>query len=156
MSCYLLAVATYIPGRYAHIIFLRRSHGYSPLPLSFFKASAPFLALAKRPPFAGISTSAASPSFTLVDSASLRSRSIFCWLFLATPAFLGLTYRNIFLPSSAGICSTLPYSSRSLAKRYNSTSPCSLKRLERPRKNTKALTLLPSSRNSLACLSLKL
>ena len=38
------------------------------------------------------------------------------------------------LPSSTGNCSTFPYSSKSLAKRSNNTSPCSLKRMERPLK----------------------
>ena len=50
--------------------------------------------------------------------------------------FLGESMMIILFPSSTGICSTLPYSSRSLAKRRSRTSPCSLKRIERPLKNT--------------------
>lgn len=42
----------------------------------------------------------------------------------------------IFLPSSLGISSTLANSSKSVAKRSSRISPCSLKTIERPRKNT--------------------
>ena len=50
----------------------------------------------------------------------------------------------------------MPNSSRSLAKRSKRTSPCSLKRIERPLKNTYALTLAPSFKNPTACFNLKL
>ena len=62
----------------------------------------------------------------------------------------------ILLPSNKGICSTFAYSSKSLAKRSNNTSPCSLKRMERPLKNTYAFTLSPSCKNPMACFNLKL
>lgn len=48
------------------------------------------------------------------------------------------------------------YSSKSFAKRSNNTSPCSLKRMERPLKNTYAFTLSPSCKNPMACFNLKL
>ena len=57
-------------------------------------------------------------------------------LFLNSYFFLGDSMIIMRLPSSVGIASTLPYSSRSLAKRSSSTSPCSLKSIERPLKKT--------------------
>ena len=56
--------------------------------------------------------------------------------FLACACFFGAMKIVMRFPSSTGICSTLPYSSKSLAKRSNKTSPCSLKRMLRPLKNT--------------------
>lgn len=58
--------------------------------------------------------------------------------------FLGESMIIILFPSRSGICSTFPYSSRSFAKRSSNTSPCSLKRMDRPLKNTYALTFDPS------------
>ena len=49
---------------------------------------------------------------------------------------LGARIMFIFLPSSLGMSSTRANSSRSLAKRKSKISPCSLKTIERPRKNT--------------------
>ena len=97
------------------------------------------------------SSRALASAFACASAASL---SRLCWLFLGAPAFLGARVRNIFLPSSDGILSTFASSSRSLAKRRRSTSPCSLKTMERPLKNTYAFTLLPSVKNSWACFSL--
>ena len=57
---------------------------------------------------------------------------IFCYyLFFTGDSMIVMRF-----PSSTGIISTLPYSSRSLAKRSRRTSPCSLKRIERPLKKT--------------------
>ena len=50
--------------------------------------------------------------------------------------FTGAIIIIILFPSNLGICSALPYSSSSRAKRSRSFSPCSEKRIERPRKNT--------------------
>lgn len=47
-------------------------------------------------------------------------------------------------PSSLGIISTFAISSRSVAKRSSSISPCSLKTIERPLKKTYAFTFAPS------------
>ena len=49
---------------------------------------------------------------------------------------LGASIIVIRLPSNFGIISTLPYSSRSVAKRSKRIWPCSLNTMERPRKNT--------------------
>ena len=56
-------------------------------PLRAFRASALTLALASNPPLAGIAFSSACLGARI--SASRFSRSSFCWLFLATPAFFG-------------------------------------------------------------------
>ena len=49
--------------------------------------------------------------------------------------------------SKTGIASTLPYSSKSCAKRNNKICPCSLYIIERPLKKTNAFNLDPSFRN---------
>ena len=76
--------------------------------------------------------------------------------FFGEPAFFGAKEIVILLPSNKGICSTFAYSSKSFAKRSNNTSPCSLKRMERPLKNTYAFTLSQSCQNPMACFNLKL
>ena len=87
LNCYLLYVATHIPGRYAQLsCCLCRDYSS---PLRALRASALTLALASRPPFTGISSATFSASFAERASASRFSRSIFCWLFFTTPAFFG-------------------------------------------------------------------
>lgn len=71
-------------------------------------------------------------------------------------AVLGDSIMSILFPSSFGSDSTFASSSKSLAKRSNSTSPCSLKRMERPLKKTYAFTLQPSFKKACACFNLKL
>ena len=87
----------------------------------------------------------ANPEYTAVKTAGTG-------IILPVPARLPITlsHRNtgypffgfgasimfIFLPSSVGIISTFATASRSVAKRSNSISPCSLKTMLRPRKKT--------------------
>ena len=67
---------------------------------------------------------------------------------------LGAIIIDMRFPSRTGMFSAWPRSSSSTAKRSNCFSPWSLNMIERPRKKMEALTLEPSSRNPLACLSL--